>query len=69
MPTETTLHITGMDCSHCAARLGEALERAEGVIKAEVDPGGSATVRFDEERIDEDGLGERVRTSGFDVTS
>lgn len=69
MPAETTLRITGMDCSHCASRLGEALERAEGVIRAEVDPGGTATVRFDVERIDEDGLGERVRTAGFDVRS
>lgn len=69
MATETTLDITGMDCSHCASRLGEALHRAEGVIKAEVDPAGSATVRFDEARIDEAGLGERVRAAGFDVAS
>lgn len=69
MATETTLDITGMDCSHCASRLGEALQHAEGVIKAEVDATGTATVRFDEERIDEDGLGERVRAAGFDVAS
>lgn len=69
MATETTLDITGMDCSHCASRLGEALERVEGVIKAEVDPAGTATVRFDEERVDEAGLGERVRAAGFDVAS
>ena len=69
MATETTLDITGMDCGHCAARLGQALERAEGVIKAEVDPGGTATVRFDEARVDETGLGERVRAAGFDVAS
>lgn len=67
MATETTLKITGMDCSHCASRLGQALERAEGVIKAEVDPAGTATVRFDEDRIGEDVLGERVRAAGFDV--
>lgn len=69
MAKETTLEITGMDCSHCASRLGEALERVEGVIKAEVDPAGTATVRFDEERVDEAGLGERVRAAGFDVAS
>lgn len=67
MAKETTLEITGMDCSHCASRLEQALERAEGVIKADVDPAGTATVRFDEERIGETGLGERVRAAGFDV--
>ena len=69
MATETTLEITGMDCSDCASRLGQALERAEGVVKAEVDPAGTATVRFDEHRIDEAGLAERVRAAGFDVAS
>jgi copper chaperone CopZ len=69
MATEATLDITGMDCSHCASRLGEALERAEGVIRAEVDPAGTATVRFDEARIDEERLAERVRAAGFDVAS
>ncbi len=67
MATQTTLQITGMDCSHCASRLGQALERAEGVIKADVDAGGTATVRYDEARIDEEQLGERVRAAGFDV--
>ncbi|MDP9023490.1 MAG: cation transporter [Actinomycetota bacterium] len=67
MATQTTLQITGMDCSHCASRLGQALERAEGVIKAEVDAAGTATVRYDEARIDEEQLGERVRAAGFDV--
>ncbi len=67
MATETTLNIAGMDRSHCASRLGQALERAEGVIKAEVDPGGTATVRYDEDRITDDDLGERVRAAGFDV--
>jgi copper chaperone CopZ len=30
MATETTLQITGMECSHCAQRLGQAVERTEG---------------------------------------
>lgn len=68
MATETTLRITGMDCGHCAARLGQSLERLEGVIRAEVDhPAGTASVRFDEERLSEDELGERVRAAGFDL--
>ncbi len=67
MATETTLQVTGMDCSHCAQRLGSALERAEGVIRAEVDPAGTATVRYDEQRLSEGDLAERVRAAGFDV--
>lgn len=67
MATQTTLQITGMDCSHCAQRLGASLERLEGVIKAQVDPVGSATVRYDEARLDESALAEQVRTAGFDV--
>jgi copper chaperone CopZ len=67
MATQTTLQITGMDCSHCAQRLGQSLERADGVIRAEVDAAGTATVRFDEARISDDELGERVRAAGFDL--
>jgi copper chaperone CopZ len=67
MATQTTFQIAGMDCSHCAQRLGQSLERAEGVIKAQVDAAGTATIRYDEARIDEAKLGEQVRVAGFDV--
>ncbi len=67
MAAETVLGIVGMDCSHCAQRLGQALERAEGVIKATVDPAGTASVRYDESRISEQELGQRVRDAGFDI--
>lgn len=65
--TDTTLQIAGMDCSHCASRLAQALQRGEGVVKAEVDAAGTATVRFDEGRVGEDELAGRVRAAGFDV--
>ncbi|MFP5252308.1 MAG: heavy-metal-associated domain-containing protein [Actinomycetes bacterium] len=67
MVTEATLRIAGMDCRRCATRLGQALERAEGVIKANVDEAGRATVRYDEARLSEEDLGERVRAAGFEV--
>lgn len=67
MVTEKTLKIAGMDCSHCASRLGQALERAEGVVRARVDETGTATVRYDPDRLSEQHLGERVRTAGFHV--
>lgn len=66
MPVETTLHIAGMHCGHCARRLGQSLERMEGVIRAEVDPDGTATVRFDEDRMSQDRLRDGVRAAGFD---
>lgn len=67
MPTKTTLQIAGMDCSHCAQRLGQSLERLDGVIRARVDEAGTATVRYDEERLATDELAARVRDAGFDV--
>jgi copper chaperone CopZ len=67
MATQTTLQIAGMDCSHCAQRLGQSLERLDGVINAEIDEAGTATVRYDDNRLSEDELGERVRAVGFDL--
>lgn len=67
MVTETTLNVAGMDCSGCASRLGQALQRAEGVIRADVDEAGTATVRYDEGRLSEEDLGAHVRAAGFDV--
>lgn len=67
MATETTLHIDGMHCGSCAQRLGQAFERRDGVIKAEVDPAGTARVRYDETRVNEDELGQLVRSVGFDL--
>ena len=67
MATETTLQVTGMDCSHCTQRLGSSLQRVDGVITAEVDEAGTARVRHDKARVSEDDLAQRVRAAGFDV--
>ena len=67
MATETTLQVTGMDCSHCAQRLGSALQRLDGVIIADVDEAGTARVRHDEARVSGDDLAQRVKAAGFDV--
>lgn len=67
MATQTELQIVGLDCGHCAQRLGQSLEQLEGVIKARVDAAGSATVRYDEARLSEGELAERVREAGFDI--
>lgn len=66
MATEKTLKVDGMDCAHCATRLGTALERAEGVVKAQADhAAGEVRVRFHLDRISEDQIKERIRASGF----
>lgn len=67
MATETVLQVAGMECSHCAPRLGQSLERLDGVIRARVDETGAATVRFDEGRLSQDEVGQRVREAGFDL--
>jgi copper chaperone CopZ len=69
------MNITGMDCGHCAQRLGQSLERLDGVIRAKVDPVGTAAVRYDEATVSlqEEAtvslqeLEEGVRAAGFDV--
>lgn len=67
MVTKRELTVTGIHCSGCAGRLGTALERLEGVLRAEVEESGRAVVRYDEARLDEDQLAEQVRTAGFDL--
>ncbi|MFN2555866.1 MAG: heavy-metal-associated domain-containing protein [Nitriliruptorales bacterium] len=61
------LQIVGMHCGHCAERLVTSLGRPNGVIRAEVDPSGTATVRYDEARLSQRDLAERVREAGFDI--
>ncbi|MFN2557983.1 MAG: heavy-metal-associated domain-containing protein [Nitriliruptorales bacterium] len=67
MATETTFQITGVDCSHCAERLGVSLSRLDGVIKAEVEPVGTLKVRYDEARQSEGDLAKWLHKAGFDV--
>ena len=68
MTTEITLRITGMDFNHCAERVETSLQRMDGVIKAEVDPVGTAKLRYDEDRLSQGDLAERVREAGYEVT-
>ena len=68
MAVDETLEVEGMDCSGCANRLGTALGRLEGVVKADADHrAGRVAVRFDPERVSEDRIKERIRSAGFDA--
>lgn len=68
MATEKTLEVRGMDCTACENRVRTALTRLDGLIRADADRRrGRVTVRFDEVRLSEDDIEERLRTSGYEV--
>lgn len=68
MVVGTQVQVRGMDCSGCENRVRTALTRLEGVIKAEADHrSGSVGVRFDEDRVSEDDVKERIRAAGYEV--
>jgi len=65
---DRTLEVEGMDCPGCAKRLGTALDRLDGVVKAKADhQAGRVDVRFDPDRVSEDRIRERIRSAGFDA--
>ena len=64
-----TLHITGMTCSACAARVERALAGVPGVLKARVNLASkSAQVAFDEKRASRADLVRAVKAAGYDVS-
>lgn len=68
MATEKTLDVRGMDCTGCENRVQTALKRLEGVIRADADyRTGRVSVRFDEGRLSEDDVKERLRAGGYQV--
>lgn len=69
MATESTIKVTGMDCTGCESRVKTAVSRLEGVIRADADfRSGQVDVRFDSARLSEDDIKERIRAAGYEVT-
>ncbi|MFH1063608.1 MAG: heavy metal translocating P-type ATPase [Candidatus Woesearchaeota archaeon] len=63
---KTTLSITGMHCASCSATINRALSKKEGVKAANVNfSTGSASVEFDEKRVNENALIEIIKSKGF----
>lgn len=63
----TTYPVAGFHCTGCADTLGRSLGRIEGVIRADADyEAGQVAVRFDPERVGDDGLREGIRRAGFE---
>jgi len=58
--------VTGMTCAACAARVQKVVSRLEGVESADVNIATEKlTVRFDENKIDFEGLGKAVENAGY----
>ncbi|OKQ00087.1 heavy metal translocating P-type ATPase [Paenibacillus sp. P46E] len=65
---QTTLQITGMTCSACAARIEKGLSRMEGVSKANVNLAlEQATVGFDPAVAGVPQIEEKIRSLGYDT--
>ena len=67
--TERTLHIEGMMCAHCEARVKKALEALPGVASADVShEAGTAVVRLSG-AVSPEALAQAVEEQGYSVTS
>ena len=66
---EKTMHITGMMCSHCEARVKKALEAVDGVTEAKVShEAGTAVVTLSKD-VANDTLKQAVEAQDYPVTS
>jgi Cu+-exporting ATPase len=65
---ELSLPVTGMTCASCVSRIERFLNRADGVLEANVNLATErATVRFDPELIDRTGIVAAIQAAGYDV--
>ncbi len=64
---ETVLHVEGMHCAMCSARMQKAFSDAEGVREAEVDlEKKSARVVYDAGKLTEEDLKKIVKNTGYE---
>jgi copper chaperone len=65
---EKTLKVDGMTCGGCENRVQTAVGRVEGVVRANADHrNGALDVRFDEARVSEEQIKDRIRAVGYAV--
>lgn len=63
-----TLKVEGMSCNHCKSAVEGALSKLSGVEKAVVDlEAKTATVTYDENKVNVDQMKEAVEDQGYDV--
>jgi copper chaperone CopZ len=64
--SSVTLKVTGMHCSHCRAKVEQALQKVPGVFGASVDlDGGTAEVDFDGQKAAPDAMVAAVKSVGY----
>lgn len=65
-PKQVTLEVRNMTCQACSITIKQALGRAEGAIRTEVDTkAGIVTVHFDPQRTTASELARAVSKAGF----
>lgn len=66
--TEITLGIKGMTCQMCVRHVREALEKLNGVDRADVDLQNKETrITFDETKATLDGMRKAVKEAGYEL--
>ena len=63
--TTETIHVSGVRCERCVARLGAALTGHDGLDLANANLMGEVTLTWDEERTSRDELLAAMAKSGF----
>lgn len=64
--SETVIKIEGMSCQHCVMRVRKALDGLAGIMESNVTIG-SATVKYDESRIQKEDITSAIEKAGYKV--
>jgi copper chaperone CopZ len=63
-----TLQVTGVRCERCVMRLGNALQKLEGIESATANLMGQVTLAWDEERLPREEIVAALERAGFRPT-
>jgi len=63
--TTETVHVSGIRCERCVARLGVALETHDGLAAANANLMGDVTLTWDDDRTSRAALLEAMARAGF----
>jgi copper chaperone CopZ len=63
--TSEILHVTGVRCERCVMRLGNALQKLEGIESANANLMGQVTLAWDEERLPREQIVAALERAGF----
>jgi copper ion binding protein len=65
---KTTIDVQGMSCEHCVKAVTDAVKDLDGVDKVKVSlKKNSATVKYDDAKIELDGIKSAIRQAGFEA--